>query len=92
MNVEHGTPLFFSLAGCEGPETLIFFKHIAQKKEEKYEKVQTLIRCKLSFLILRLVLLCIRGRFSDLFCVLQHVCFNWTYELISLIRHILRVK
>ena len=79
MNVEHGTftPLFFSLTGGEGPETLIFFKHIAQKKEEKYEKVQTLIRCKLSFLILRLVLLCIKGRFSDLFCVLQQVCFNW---------------
>ena len=34
MNVEHGTfaPLLFSLAGGEGPETLIFFKHIAQKK------------------------------------------------------------
>ena len=39
-------------------------KHIAQKiankTEEKYEKVQRLIRCKLSFLILRSVLLCIR--------------------------------
>ena len=40
-------------------------KHIAQKiankTEEIYEKVQRLIRCKLSFLILRSVLLCIRG-------------------------------
>ena len=67
MDVEHGTftPLVFSLTGGEGPETSMFHKHIAQKiankTEEKYEKVQTLIRCKLSFLILRSVLLCIRG-------------------------------
>ena len=70
MNVEHGTftPLVFSLTGGEGPETFMFHKHIAQKiankTEEKYEKVQTLIRCKLSFLILRSVLLCIRGSCS----------------------------
>ena len=65
MNAEHGTftPLVFSLTGGEGPETSMFHKHIAQKiankTEEKYEKVQTLIRCKLSFLILKSVLLCI---------------------------------
>ena len=64
MNVEHGpfTPFVFFLAG---DETSLFHKHIAQKiankTEEKYEKVQTMIRCKLSFLILRSVLLCIRG-------------------------------
>ena len=69
MNVEHGTftPLAFSLIGGEGLETSMFHKHIAQKiankKEEKYEKVQTLIRC-LSFLILRSALLCIRERRS----------------------------
>ena len=67
MNVEHGavTALVFSLTGGEGPETSMFHKHIAQKiankTEERHEKVQTLIRCKLSFLILRSVLLCIRG-------------------------------
>ena len=52
---------FFLLAGGEGPETSMLDKHIVQKiankTEEKYEKIQTLIRCKLSFLILRLVLL-----------------------------------
>ena len=57
--------LVFSLAGGEGPETSMFHKHISQlistKTEEKYEKVMTLIRCKISFLILRSVLLCIRG-------------------------------
>ena len=67
INVEHGTftPLVFSLTGGEGPETSMFHKPVAQKiankTEEKYEKVQTLVRCKLSFLILRSVLLCIRG-------------------------------
>ena len=67
MNVEHGTftPLVFSLTGGEGPETSMFHKHISQlistKTEHKYEKVMTLIRCKISFLILRSVLLCIRG-------------------------------
>ena len=67
MNVKHGTfsPLAFSLTGDEGPEISMFHKHIAQKiankTSEKYKKVQTLVRCKLSFLILRSVLLCIRG-------------------------------
>ena len=55
----------FSLTGGEGPETSMFHKHIAQKiankTEEKYEKVQTMIRCKLSFLILRSVLFHVRG-------------------------------
>ena len=70
MNVKHGTftPLVFSLTGGEGPETSMFHKPVAQKiankTEEKYEKVQTLVRCKLSFLILRSVLLCIRGSCS----------------------------
>ena len=67
MDVEHGTftPLVFSLTGGEDPETSMFHKHIApeiaNKKEEKYEKVQTPIKCKLSFLIFRSILLCIRG-------------------------------
>ena len=67
MNVEHGTltRLVFSLLGGEGSETSMFHKHITQKiadkREEKYKKVQIMIRCKLSFLILRSVLLSIRG-------------------------------
>ena len=62
------SPHWFFLTGEEGHETSMFHKHIAQKiankTEEKYEKVQTLIRCKLSFLILRSVLLCIRTSHS----------------------------
>ena len=67
MNVEHGTftPLVFSVTGGEGPETSAFHSHlaakIASKTEDRYEKVITLIRCKLSFLILRSALACLRG-------------------------------
>ena len=67
MYVEHGTftPLIFSLTGGEGPETFMFHKCIAQKysekNEEKYQKILSLIRCSLSFLILRSVLICVRG-------------------------------
>ena len=47
----------------------MFHKHItektAQKFNESYEKVITVIRCKLSFTILRSALLCIKGRRSN---------------------------
>ena len=45
MNVEHRTftPLVFSLTGVKGPETSMFYKHIAQKistkTEENYDSV-----------------------------------------------------
>ena len=51
MNVEHGllTPLVFSFTGDEGPQTSMFHMHISQKiankTVERYEKVQTSIRC-----------------------------------------------
>ena len=70
MTVEHGTftPLVYSSTVGEDPETSMFHKHIAQnysqKNEEKYEKVLSLIRCKLSFSILRSVLTCVRGSCS----------------------------
>ena len=57
MNIEHGTftPLVFS----------VFHKHIAdkiaRKTEQSYNDVISVIRCKLSFLILRSALLCIKG-------------------------------
>ena len=62
MNVERGflTPLVFSFTGDEGPQTSMFHMHISQKIANKtvkrYEKVQTSMRCSLSFLILRSVL------------------------------------
>ena len=65
--MEHGTftPLIFSLTGGEGPEASMFHKYIAQKisarTKEKYDRVLSQIRCKLSFLIFRSILICVRG-------------------------------
>ena len=67
MNIEHGTfaPLVFSLNGGIGNERLMFHKHVAEKiatkTEESYEEIISFIRCKLTFLIIRSCLLCIRG-------------------------------
>ena len=67
MQVEHGTfsPLIFSLNGGVGPECDRFHKHvahkIAEKSGERYDHIITWIRCKLSFLILRACLICVRG-------------------------------
>ena len=67
MRVEHGTftPLVFSLNGVMAPECERFHKHIAQriaeKTGERYSNIVTMIRCKLSFLILRACLMCVRG-------------------------------
>ncbi|XP_066931552.1 uncharacterized protein [Clytia hemisphaerica] len=67
MNIEHGTftPLIFSVTGVMAKECSIYYKHladkIARKTEEQYSKVIGVIRCRLSFLILRAALLCVRG-------------------------------
>ena len=67
INVEHGafTLLVFFLTWGENPEGSMFHKQIAQKisakTEVNYDWVLSLIRCKLSFLILRSVLLFARG-------------------------------
>ena len=67
MNVEHGTftPLVFSVNGGMAKECLKFHKFVAEKIANKsgcrYEKVISIIKCKLSFLILRASLMCVRG-------------------------------
>jgi hypothetical protein len=67
MNIEHGTftPLVFSVNGSIGAECLKFHKHLADmislKNGERYERILSIIRCKLSFLILKSSLMCIRG-------------------------------
>ena len=47
----------------------MFYKHMAEKEaknfQESYEKVITVIRCRLSLIILRSALLCIRGSRSN---------------------------
>ena len=59
MNLEHGT--FTPLVFFHVPQDKHIAQKIANKTEEKYEKVSKLIRCKLPFLILRSVLLFIKG-------------------------------
>ena len=67
MNIEHGTftPLVFSVSGGMGKECSMFHKHVAErlaiKTGERYEKIISTIRCKLSFLILKSALMCVRG-------------------------------
>ena len=67
MNIEGGsfTPLVFTIKGVMGPECAVYHKHladrIAEKTGENYSKVISYIRTKLSFIILRSALLCIRG-------------------------------
>ena len=71
INVEHGTftPLVYGINGGMGKECEIFHKRLADKIEEKtgerYEKVITYIRCKVSFLVLRAALMCLRGSRSS---------------------------
>ena len=65
LNMEPLPPLVFSVTGGEGTEISTFHRHLASKialkKDERYEDVVNFIRCKLSFLILRSALTCIRG-------------------------------
>ena len=60
MNIEHSTftPLVFSVSGGMGKERL------AIKTAERYEKIISNIQCKLSFLILKSALICVRGNQS----------------------------
>ena len=70
MNVEHGTftPLVFSVNGGMAKECLKLHKFVAEKIANKSgcrnEKVLSIIKCKLSFLILRASLMCVRGSCS----------------------------
>ena len=67
MNVEQGsfTPLVFSTHGGYGPECLAFHKQLASalatKTNTEYSKVMATIRCKLSYIIQRAAILCLRG-------------------------------
>ena len=67
MEIEHGTftPLVFSVSGGMDMECSMFHKHVAERlaitSGERYEKITSTIRCKLSFLILKSALMCVRG-------------------------------
>ena len=67
MEVEHSTftPIVLTTKGVMGKECQIFHKSLAEKLSlktgDRYEEVTRLIRVKLSFIVLKAALLCIRG-------------------------------
>ena len=67
LDVEHGTftPLIFGTNGGLGKESSDFIKNIALKiaeqEDEKFGIVMSWLRTKLSFELLKSVLLCVRG-------------------------------
>ena len=67
MEVEHGTftPIILTTKGVMGPECAQYHKILAQKLSEKtgdrYEDVTRMIRVKISFLVIKAALLCLRG-------------------------------
>ena len=72
-NVEHGcfSPLVFSTNGGLAPVSDTVFKRIAlitsEKQNRPYSPLINLIRCKLSFSILRSTIRCIRGTRKSLY-------------------------
>ena len=67
MEIEQGTftPIVLTVKGVMAPEATRYHKVLAEKISvktgEKYEDVTRLIRIKLSFLVLKAALLCLRG-------------------------------
>ena len=66
LHVEKGTfaPLIFSVTGDTCPEARTFLRplceKVAHKNRQDYSYVSNFIKCKLSFLIRKLIILCIR--------------------------------
>ena len=62
-------PSLFVINRCMGKECEIFHKNVADKIEQKtgerYEKVISYIRCKISFLALKAASMCLRGSGSS---------------------------
>ena len=67
MDVDHGTftPLVLTIKGVMGHECEKFIKTLAEKlakkKGERYEEIMRYIRIKVSFLVMKAALLCLRG-------------------------------
>ena len=59
------TPLIFSTTGGMGTECMMFHKRLAEllsiKKNESYATTMSWVTAKVSFALLRSVLLCLRG-------------------------------
>lgn len=69
--VEHGTfpPLVFSSTGGMGPTAVVVFKWlagmIAERSNQRYSTTMRMVRCQISFLLLRSATMCLRGSQSS---------------------------
>ena len=67
MEIEQGTftPIVLTVKGVTGPEASRYHKTLAEKiatkTGERYDDITRLMRIKISFLVLRASLLCLRG-------------------------------
>ena len=71
IDIEHAsfTPMIFSSTGGMSNTTLYFYSHlaekIAEKKQSSYSETIGLIRCRISFALLRSAIMCISGTQSS---------------------------
>ena len=69
--VEHGSfsPLVFTTSGGMGPTATVVYKRLAalmaEKCEQPYSRTLHLLRCKMSFSLLRSAIMCLRGSRSS---------------------------
>ena len=67
IEVEHGcfTPLVFTCFGGMAKECSAFYKHltmlISEKREVPFYQVSSLIRTKISFSLIKIAIICLRG-------------------------------
>ena len=67
IDVEHGsfTPLVFSCFGGMRKEYSVFYKRLAilicEKRDQPYYEISSFIRTRISFSLIRVAILCIRG-------------------------------
>ena len=79
IDVEHGsfTPLVFSCFGGMSKECSAFYKQltsmIAEKKDVPFYEVSSFIRTKISFSLLRVAIICLRGHRGTKFDNLEKI-------------------
>ena len=92
MEIEQGTftPLVITIKGVMGQEATRYHKALADKiaikTGERYDDVTRLIRAKLSFLVLKAALLCLRGS-RTLYHHNAEICTDFAFTLNELGLH-----
>ena len=86
INIDNGTftPLIFSVTGSTAPECNVFYRKLctklAEKSDERYSDMMNWVKCKISFLCLRVALTCVRGsrtkRVND-----QYISDDFSYDI-----------